>query len=144
MQLISVLTAFATFKVAAALPSAVKGANDLVTRDGLLGSKLCTDVNFTGNCETITNVADGLKPNQCILLDSHLASKGVSSIQPLERSWCTYYLTANCQDDSSDNCGHYDATSPIDDLTKVSPTNSNHQCGGNMDKKIASFMCRPF
>lgn len=65
MQLISVLTALATFKVTAALPSAVKGANDLVTRDGLLGSKLCTDVNFTGNCETITNVAGGLKPNQC-------------------------------------------------------------------------------
>ncbi|KAL0468110.1 hypothetical protein QR685DRAFT_574215 [Neurospora intermedia] len=119
MQLISVLTALATFKVTAALPSAVKGANDLVTRDGLLGSKLCTDVNFTGNCETITNVAGGLKPNQCIVVDSYLARKGISSIQPLERSWCTYYMTANCQDLSLDNCGHYDATSPIDDLTKL-------------------------
>ncbi|KAJ4352959.1 hypothetical protein N0V85_009620 [Neurospora sp. IMI 360204] len=144
MQLISVLTALAAFKVAAALPSAVKGTNDLVTRDGLLGSKLCTDFNFAGNCETITNVADGLKADQCIAVDPYLRTKGVSSIQPLEKSWCTYYLSDNCTDLTSDNCGHYDATSPIENLTTVSPTNSNHKCGGNMDKKIASFKCRPF
>ena len=44
-------------------------------------------------------------------------------------------------DTTPNGCGKFDANSPINDLTTVSPTNANAKCEGNMDKKIRSFLC---
>ncbi|KAK1773809.1 hypothetical protein QBC45DRAFT_426805 [Copromyces sp. CBS 386.78] len=143
MQVISVLTVLAGFQLAAALPSAlIKGASDLAAR-AQLGSKLCVNTNFIlsmdRGCETISN-ASGMMPGQCIALDSQLYDK-VSSIAPLAGSWCTYFKAEGCKDTTPNGCGKFDANSPINDLTTVSPTNPSTKCEGNMDKKIRSFLC---
>ena len=71
MQLISILVALATVKLATALPSAVKDANDFVARDAddvnkiwnrPLGARLCTEVNFGGLCQNFTGTY-GTFPN---------------------------------------------------------------------------------
>ncbi|KAK3949462.1 hypothetical protein QBC32DRAFT_316796 [Pseudoneurospora amorphoporcata] len=135
---ISVLTVLAGFQLAAALPSTSKGASDLAAR-AQLGSKLCVSTNLSAGCETISN-ASGMMPGQCIALDSQLFDN-VSSIAPLAGSWCTYFKAQGCQDTTSNGCGKFDANSPINDLTTVSPTNPSTKCEGNMDKKIRSFLC---
>lgn len=112
MQLISVLTTLAAFKVAAALPSSIKSAKDLVARDATLGSKLC--VGYTqdsGLCQTIDSTRD-LTPGYCsapgldlkVLPESHSLTYvstvrlddsmrgAISSIFPQPHSFCTYYM----------------------------------------------------
>ncbi|KAK3348487.1 hypothetical protein B0H65DRAFT_441995 [Neurospora tetraspora] len=146
MQLLSFFTTLATFKVAAALPSAVKGANDLVTRydsTSTFGSKVCVDVNFGGYCQTFSSAA-GLTRGMCVRLDDSIRGL-VSSIQPLEKSFCRYYVTENCQDPTGDGCGLYDAYFPgFADLKTVVPSAflDLKKCEpGNMDNKIRSFIC---
>ncbi|KAK3400726.1 hypothetical protein B0T20DRAFT_151827 [Sordaria brevicollis] len=136
MQLIFVLTALAAFKVAAALPSSVKESNDLVAREGLMGSMLCVGYHSSGLCQFLKISTAGY----CIKLDNSLAG-AVSSMDPFDGGWCTFYMSEDCTDNTG--CGHYDASSPISDLTTVSPTNPNTKCEGNMDKKIRSFTCNP-
>ncbi|CCC12856.1 hypothetical protein SMACR_08997 [Sordaria macrospora] len=124
MQLISALTALAGLQFAVAFPSSIlngMSGKHLVARNVTSGSMLCTDKIQKGNCETLM-VDYVANPGSCIALDAWLTKDGVSSIYPQNNSFCTYYATNNCVDQTTDLCGHYDATSAIEDLSKVTPT----------------------
>ncbi|KAK3948315.1 hypothetical protein QBC32DRAFT_269149 [Pseudoneurospora amorphoporcata] len=153
MQIISVLTALAAFKFAAALPSGpetgivthvttdeipavfkVSNETDITARDvekrASFGVYLCANAPWKEPCQHITS-----QSNQCIKLDSALAGQ-VSSIGPDQGAYCRFFFSDNCVDNNG--CEHFDLTSPgYSDLSLLGPS-----CNGKYpNDRVRSYFC---